>query len=103
MSEVNDTNPLLKLEAYKEQLAQIEAYLTSDQTNPEWLKCKRDIENVIKMTETLIHVQNKESQSSADLASSGSHVAETSVAPEAESFQAITAVQLLVQALLSVH
>lgn len=46
-----------KIAAYKEQLAQIEAYLTSDETNPEWLKLKHDIEHVIKMTEKLIEVQ----------------------------------------------
>lgn len=103
MSEFNETNPVQKIEAYKEQLAQIEAYLTSDQTNPEWLKLKHDIENVIKMTETLIQVQNKESQQSSSgessSSSSGTHTAvnvnaTSSSISEVESFQAITTVQV---------
>lgn len=60
MVESGEQDPELKIAAYREQLAQIEAYLTSDQTNPEWLKLKKDIEHVIQMTETLIEVQKKE-------------------------------------------
>ena len=96
MSEFNESDPIQKITACKEQLAQIEAYLTSDHTNPDWLKMKHDIENVIKMTETLIQVQNKESQSSGESSLSGSHAAAntTSSISEVESFQAITTVQV---------
>lgn len=88
MSEFNESDPAQKIAAYKEQLAQIEAYLTSDQTNPEWLKLKHDIENVIKMTETLIQVQTKESQSGESSSSAAHSISEV------ESFQALTTVQI---------
>lgn len=90
MSEFNESDPAQKILAYKEQLAQIEAYLTSDQNNAQWLKLKHDIENVIKMTETLIQVQNKDTQSSGDSSSSSSSGAHTPAVSEVERFQAIT-------------
>jgi survival of motor neuron-related-splicing factor 30 len=92
MSEISESDPVQKIAAYKEQLAQIEAYLTSDQTNPEWLKCKRDIENVIKMTETLMHVQDKETQGGIEPSSSGTNASVPT--SEADVFQAITTVQI---------
>mmetsp|Transcript_786 Transcript_786/g.1346 ORF Transcript_786/g.1346 Transcript_786/m.1346 type:complete len:322 (-) Transcript_786:210-1175(-) len=91
MSEFSeDGGAMQKLATYQDQLAQIEAYLTSDQTNPEWLKAKHDIENVIKMTETLIQVQQSEGQGGGD-SSADTGGQQTRVA---ENFQAVTSVEV---------
>ena len=88
MSDIIIDDAERKLAEYKEQLAQIEAYLTSDAKNPEWLKLKKDIESVIKMTQTLIEVQqNKEAEGG-----------ESSSTPqqnnEMETFQSLTSVEV---------
>lgn len=80
-----------KLATYKDQLAQIEAYLTSDQTNPEWLKAKHDIENVIKMTETLIQVQQSEGQGGGEASIDAGGQKPRSAA---EQFQCVTSVEV---------
>ena len=60
MSESSVSALRLKLSAYGEQLEQIEAYLSSDHTNQEWLQCKSDLQRVMALTQQLISQQEQD-------------------------------------------